>query len=877
MQYNDDGWCGCMTLEDTTFADAIDGAAHLGPWTECTICDVDGSSGADCGLEATCHAENCHSDGHWVEVGFGEFETIEGCINHCACHDEAVAMQFNLPEAEGEVGWCGCLTLDDITFGDAMGGAEHLVNTAECTICDVSETTGYSCHLAFEECEDADWFEEEFGMNCEAAVAANGCDGEAWPEEPIEWFCPVTCDACGGDCSDADWFEEEFGMNCEAAVAANGCDGEAWPEEPIEWFCPITCEVCEEEGCGDADWFEEEFGMNCEAAVAANGCGGEAWPEEPIEWFCGDTCGLCGSGEGVDINGLNCHPETCHNDGHWVEVDFGEFDTIDECQALCGCHPEATSMQYNEDGWCGCMTLDAVTFADAIEGAEHLGPWTTCTICDVTDHSCGAGPSYDFCFGAYSDDTVRQDFETGSAALPDGWTAVDDDPISEPGNWYVIDNTGAALANDGWAAYEASNIWGNYPGDNQLTGSYLMNGDYYDQFIAEFEVYSDDNDGLGFLFGYHEINEHFTATEINDQWPNPPADGYGGPHMKLRQRSGAALPSMNADNNVYSLLDSDDGDDGVSVAKQNYVPYRGSTVMNMALKVECCDGDGNSIVTFLSSRHSTSGEVEGVQRLTGKTSTYTPGRIGLFVYAHTAKFDNFQVTPLSGGSFSGADLAYCEGAGDCNMGEGTCACALAGTAETMPDCSRGITAAGEVVRADALSSGGGGGGGGGGSSDGVVQVSTGASGTTVQLTVTLEGTQSNVYALAGTADTTMTFPAAFQVAAPFGTDIGGVAPAFFAINSAAEFDSWLTVGPTDGTAGAAISASPGLGLDQWTDSSAFSTDNGAIFWMNPADGPTGTVVLAQVTNSGTGSAAAVIQGRSSGGGEDFQTPVSWSW
>eukprot|EP01043_Picozoa_sp_COSAG02_P051613 COSAG02_NODE_5456_length_4302_cov_3.254818_1_plen_784_part_00 len=783
MQYNDDGWCGCMTLEDTTFTDAIDGAAHLGPWTECTICDVDGSSGTDCGLEATCHPENCHSDGHWIEVGFGEFETIDECINHCACHDEAVAMQFNLPETEGEVGWCGCLTLDDIHFGDAMAGGEHLVSTAECTICDISETNGYSCHLAFEECEDADWFEEEFGMSCEAAVDANGCDADAWPEEPIEWFCPVTCDACGGDCSDADWFEDEFGMSCEAAVAANGCDGEAWPEEPIEWFCPITCEVCEAESCGDAEWFEDEFGMGCEAAVAANGCDGEAWPEEPIEWFCGDTCGLCG-------------------------------------------------------------------------GA-------------------GGAPSYDFCFGAYSADTVRQDFETGSAALPGGWTAVDDDPISEPGNWYVVDNSGATLANDGWAAYEASNVWGNYPGDNQLTGSYLMNADSYDQFIAEFEVYSDDNDGLGFLFGYQELNEHFTATEINDQWPSPPADGYSGPHMKLRQRSGAALPSMNADNNVYSLLDSDDGDDGVSVAKQNYVPYRGSTVMNMALKVECCDDDGNSIITFLSSRHSSSGDVEGVQRLTGKTSTYTPGRIGLFVYAHTAKFDNFQVTPLNGGSFTGANLAYCEGAGECNMGDGTCACTLDGTTETMPDCSRGITAGGDVIRADAFNSGGSGGG--GATSDGVVQVSTGASGTTVQLTVTLDGTQSNVYAMAGTSDTTMTFPAAFQVPAPFGADIGGVSPAFFAVNAAAEFDSWITIGPTDGTAGVALSASPGLGLDQWTESSAFSTSNGAVFWMNPADGPSGTVVLAQITNSGSGSAAAVIQGRSSGGGDDFQMSVSWSW
>ena len=79
-------------------------------------------------------------------------------------------------------------------------------------------------------------------------------------------------------------------------------------------------------------------------------------------------------------SGLVCHPETCHNDGHWIEIDFGEFDTLEECQNLCACHPEATSMQYNDDGWCGCMTLEDTTFQDAIDGREHLGPWTECTI-----------------------------------------------------------------------------------------------------------------------------------------------------------------------------------------------------------------------------------------------------------------------------------------------------------------------------------------------------------------------------------------------------------------------------------------------------------------------------------------------------------------
>ena len=92
--------------------------------------------------------------------------------------------------------------------------------------------------------------------------------------------------------------------------------------------------------------------------------------------------------------------------------------------------------------------------------------------------------------------------------------------------------------------------------------------------------------------------------------------------------------------------------------------------------------------------------------------------------------------------------------------------------------------------------------------DNVVIVATdGITGmTTYQLTYSLDASQANVYAMAGTADTTMAFPPAFQVATPFGADIGGVARAFFALNADSEFDSWLTVGVTDGTAGTALSA-----------------------------------------------------------------------
>jgi hypothetical protein len=146
----------------------------------------------------------------------------------------------------------------------------------------------------------------------------------------------------------------------------------------------------------------------------------------------------------------------------------------------------------------------------------------------------------------------------------------------------------------------------------------------------------------------------------------------------------------------------------------------------------------------------------------------------------------------------------------------------------------------------------------------------------VQLAVNLDAAKSNVYAMAGTTDQVLSFPAAFQVAAPFGADIGGVNPAFFAVNAASEFDSWLSVGVTDGTSGTAIS-SIGVDFGSWTASAGLTVDNGAVFWMDPASGPASTAVLAQITNAGSGSASASLQGRSADGGADWTETVSWSW
>ena len=153
--------------------------------------------------------------------------------------------------------------------------------------------------------------------------------------------------------------------------------------------------------------------------------------------------------------------------------------------------------------------------------------------------------------------------------------------------------------------------------------------------------------------------------------------------------------------------------------------------------------------------------------------------------------------------------------------------------------------------------------------------------TTYRLKVSLGGDAANVYAFAGTPLGDLTMPAAYQTPV-FGVDVGGVSPQIYAQIADAEFDSWLTIGMTDGSDLNAISASPGLGLSEWSESGSFSTDNGAIFWMNPADGPTGCdITMAQLTvpTAESGAASGVVQGRSDANGAvpDWQTTVSWSW
>ena len=94
-----------------------------------------------------------------------------------------------------------------------------------------------------------------------------------------------------------------------------------------------------------------------------------------------------------------------------------------------------------------------------------------------------------------------------------GWSVVNDDPITEDGYWSTYNaeaslrtQNGQAGFATGWALYQGSNAWGNYPslapdpglGDDALMGTYLVftgNDNLapdVEQFILEADIHTHD-------------------------------------------------------------------------------------------------------------------------------------------------------------------------------------------------------------------------------------------------------------------------------------------------------------------------------------------------------------------------------------------------
>ena len=134
---------------------------------------------------------------------------------------------------------------------------------------------------------------------------------------------------------------------------------------------------------------------------------------------------------------------------------------------------------------------------------------------------------------------------------------------------------------------------------------------------------------------------------------------------------------------------------------------------------------------------------------------------------------------------------------------------------------------------------------------------------TYQIKLHLAADVESVYTIFGTEQRQMIFPPAYQCPAPFGVDVGGVNSAFFEVANSeatgfAQYDSWLTVGLTNGDGSNAMS-SLGINFRSWDEDTELVSDagtGGAVFWMDhhdaaasvsDLDGADRTVVIAQLT------------------------------
>ena len=259
---------------------------------------------------------------------------------------------------------------------------------------------------------------------------------------------------------------------------------------------------------------------------------------------------------------------------------------------------------------------------------------------------------------------------------------MDDTPLSEAGYWSTYDaeadiraTMGEAGFAQGWALYQGSNAWGNAVdgGDNALMGSYLMfTATPLDQFIVEADIHTHDNDGIGTIFGFQDMNHHFVAHEVNDAWPREgnAADGVAGPCMKIRERHGPVPTDqpMTQSNNAYTILPSNDGDNGLAVNKAGYTPYPETSWFKIGLKV-MKSGRGTYSFTFQSSRpdgdHVTASGWT-IEKVTGHSSSYTPGLAGVFEYAEQLTLDNIRLTPLQDGVPVSDYISFCNGRGHCS-------------------------------------------------------------------------------------------------------------------------------------------------------------------------------------------------------------------
>ena len=154
--------------------------------------------------------------------------------------------------------------------------------------------------------------------------------------------------------------------------------------------------------------------------------------------------------------------------------------------------------------------------------------------------------------------------------------------------------------------------------------------------------------------------------------------------------------------------------------------------------------------------------------------------------------------------------------------------------------------------------------------------------TTYQLSLIIKDKNiKNVYALFGSNvdKHPMTIPGAYQIKNVFGSNIGGVSNSLTAVNQASNYDSWLTIGITDGDPNNRL-GTIGIDFEYWAPDSPLSIENGAVFLMNPMEVTlnNGELIIGQLTvpSSRYDEAVINVQGKLKGGSSWIQYDITFT-
>lgn len=108
--------------------------------------------------------------------------------------------------------------------------------------------------------------------------------------------------------------------------------------------------------------------------------------------------------------------------------------------------------------------------------------------------------------------------------------------------------------------------------------------------------------------------------------------------------------------------------------------------------------------------------------------------------------------------------------------------------------------------------------------------------TTYQLSLIIKNPNVlNMYAIFGSLEernSAMSIPPAYQTSGIFGSNIGGVPQDIIDIHPDSRFDSWLTIGLTDGDPHDQL-ANIGVPFELWNEGTPLVVDDGAVFIMDP--------------------------------------------